>query len=55
MAITADIKSIAVMPLMVAYIGGKKLKGCTLGILTLNKAATAIGSTIEIIAISVLY
>jgi len=53
MAITAAIKSNAVMPLMVAYIGGKKLKGFTFGILIPNKAATAMGNAIETIVISV--
>src|SRR5690606_971474 len=58
-AFTANINKTAVIPLMVAYIGGKNDNGFTSiqksESLTLNKAATATGIIIDKITIHLLY
>jgi hypothetical protein len=48
------INNTAVIPLIVAYMGGKKLRGSTFGILTLNNKATTTGITIETTVIPLL-
>ena len=55
MAITADTNRTAVIAFVEAYIGGKKLNGSTLGILTVNNNATTTGTKIDTIIINQLY
>jgi hypothetical protein len=54
MALIANTNNNAVTALIVAYIGGRNVRGVASGIFTVNKIATTIGIAIETITIKVL-